>query len=102
MNARAKLEAFPPVKRLEELELTKVYTIKVLRHVKTKYGDKVVVECIEDEETFTAFLPKRISEDILSDPNSLSELVAEATQGDLFMKYLGGKYHNMEFIENNN
>ena len=102
MNARARLEAFRPVKKLKDLQMDKTYQIDVLRHVSTTFGEKVVIECTEKDETFTAFLPKRISDDIMADPNYLPELVTKAARGKLFMKYLGGKYHNMEFTEKEN
>ena len=59
------------------------------------------MECEDDDESiFTIFLPTRICEEILDAPENLfRDLSQKATREKLLLKYLGGEFHSMEFVD---
>ena len=97
LNAVAKVKQLE-LKKLNSMTVNEVYTIKMIRRVKTKkYGEKVIIHT-EDAQYF---LPSRVSEHLLFNYQKFHELSDLANHDKLQLKFLGGDYNDVEFININ-
>ena len=75
------------------------YQIVKLKRVKTKFGEKVVVQYLDKDDTINAsFLPARVSFYLLDSADALSKMKKVVKTKKLFFKYLGGRYNEVQFI----
>lgn len=97
INEVGRLESsFLPTKKLSDLKKDENFRVTAVRQVTTKFGPRIVIDVDND---FSAFLPTRISKLLTTDgDDALSELVRASEENKLFMRYLGGRYNNIEFL----
>ena len=78
-------------RKMDELETGKSYLIECIERVTTKFGDALLTTLDDEDERFKVFLPKRFN-------TKLTDEYLEYMNNETFyMKYLGGKYHDLEF-----
>ena len=78
-------------RKMDELETGKSYLIECIERVTTKFGDALLTTLDDEDERFKVFLPKRFN-------TKLTDEDLEYMNNETFyMKYLGGKYHDLEF-----
>ena len=73
---------YPPTKKISELAKDSPLIITKMRQVKTKFGNKIIVE---SEDKFQMFLPLRVSEAIIKDDNFLNRLHDSINKMKLFI-----------------
>lgn len=97
LNKRGQLTDEKPFRRINELELNKVYKLVAIKAVKTGFGRKIRVEC----EEFLVYLPARF--DDLTDEEICSLRVSIQNTGITFLgvkDYGKGKKANLiEFVK---
>lgn len=96
LNEVSRLEKFLPTKRLSDLEMDKPYEITNMRFVNTKYGRQVVADL---EKNFSVFLPARTNHLLDDDADLFGKMMLRTRNHGLALRYLGGKYNRIEFIE---
>lgn len=96
VNEVASAPQYLPTKKLTELETNKIYKVSGVRQVKTKFGLKTIVDI---ENTFTVFLPGRVSKLFEEDQQSFKGFCDSCTKNTLGMQYFGGKYNQIAFNE---
>ena len=79
-----------PTKKLRDLTVGGFYKISDLRRVETKYGSKIVAEI---ENSYIVFLPQRRVQVFAEDSTLFENLRKEATEKEVFIKYLSGVYN---------
>jgi hypothetical protein len=79
-------------KQISELDASPhSYLVESVKRVTTKYGDAIIATLDDEGNRFKVFLPKRYT-------NKLSdEWIACMNKTNIRLKYLGGKYHDLEF-----
>lgn len=95
INKVARLEDFLPTKKIAELENGKTYKITFIKNVQTKFGPQVTVEL---DGEFSIFLPSRIGKMLHQDQEQFQELTKVSAENHLYLRYLGGKYQQCEFL----
>lgn len=85
INIAAK-KAYPPTKKMVELDPSLLYTITILKTVNTRYGKSVVIVI---DGKFSVFLPACIVSLLLNDTEIYAKLLEAANAGRLQLKYLG-------------
>ena len=94
LNAVAKVDQLE-LKKLNSMTVNGVYPIKNMRLVKTKkYGEKVITQT-EDAQYF---IPSRVSQHLLFDRQKFNDLCNIGKCYKLQLKFLGGDYNDVEFI----
>lgn len=84
------------LKRIPELSLQSDYSIENIKKVKTKFGDKVIVEL---EQDVYCYLPSRVSTQLLSNgEQGLNEFKEQLTVSTIKMRRLDGSWNPVEFI----
>ena len=84
-------------KKIEELETGKSYLIEQVEKTTTKYGDALIAilrgpsDDVGSALQFKVFLPKRFLTH-LSD-----EHIEYMNEGGIYLKFIGGKYNDLEF-----
>jgi hypothetical protein len=78
-------------KRMDELEIGKSYLIENLEKVATKYGDGIIALLDYGGDRFKVFLPKRYT------IKFSNKDIAYMNENKFHLKYLGGKYNDLEF-----
>lgn len=94
INKVGMLASFLPVKKLSELSLERDYGVTDIRCVKTTFGTRFAVDI---EEAFTCYLPARFVKVFEEDANLLQQVKMGAHDKNLFMRYHGTHYNNVEF-----
>lgn len=95
INSVARTVGYLPTKKLGDLETNKVYKISEIKWVKTQLGQQVVVGVNNEWNTY---LPNRLVKFLQDDPEQFSQLVAAIPENHLHMRYIGGRFHDCEFI----
>lgn len=98
INKVGRLENFLPTRRWSEITVNMEYKVTALVSVKTKYGAGVVAS-INDE--YSLYLPARVVNYMQAHPEEYQAITKTATDGQLYLRYLGGKYHQCEFFVKN-
>ena len=94
LNAVAKVDQLE-LKKLNSVTVNGVYPIKNMRLLKTKkYGEKVIIHTADNQY----FLPSRVSQHFLCDRQKFNDLCNIVKCDKLQMKFLGGDYNDVEFI----
>ena len=73
---------YPPTKKISELPKDRPFIITKMRQVKTKFGNKIIVE---SESDFQSFLPARVSDAIVNDENFFNGLLEQINKMKLFI-----------------
>lgn len=94
LNEAGKVEEFLPTRKLRDLELEKNHQVTNLKIVRTKYGERVLIEIANE---FVVFLPERIFSVFERDDELLKKTVKTAEEGHLALIFYGGKYNSFEF-----
>jgi hypothetical protein len=68
----------------------KTYEVEYIRRIKTKFGEALIADLSVEDDSFNVFLPIRYVKISDDDLNIINE-------GGVYMKYLGGKFHNLDF-----
>ena len=84
---------FLPRKALTELTVGEKYMVSKMKEVKTKYGQRIVMEL---ESEFQVFLPIRVATVLLNDEQLFFSLCDKINKYELVIKYLGAS--NIEFM----
>lgn len=84
---------------LASLEINKSYLISGIRKMKTRYGDRIMMDL---NKSFSIFLPSRISV-ALFEKNNYYQTIENCviTQKPVYLVYLGGKYNEIKFYVKN-
>lgn len=85
---------FLPTKKLSSLETGKKYKITNVKQVKTKFGERIVVEI---KDSFTVFLPQRVCKFIIENQDYLKNLSEECKNKNIYLEYFGGKLNKIKF-----
>lgn len=94
INEVGKIEEFLPTKKLRDLELEINHPITNLKIVRTRYGERVVIEIAN---SYVVFLPERIFNVFEANDDLLEKTRQAAEEGHLALIYHGGKYNSFEF-----
>ena len=100
LNAVAEIAEIA-IRALDTLEVNKVYPLVSARRTRTRWGEKVLIEYLDDEESCSSYLPRRVNEKLLKNGAMLDDFIQQSTSGNAAFKYLGGQYNSMLFIEKN-
>lgn len=95
LNEVARLETLLPLKKLSDLEVYFEYRVSGVRRVKTKFGDKIVLDL---EDSFTIFLPNRLTKALQEDEDLFQKVTTASKEIRLHLRYLGGPYSQLEFV----
>lgn len=94
INAVGRMEHCLRTKSLSELTKETHYEITKMSILTTLYGPRLIVEVNED---FKAFLPTRFVKMFQTDQDYFEKMQELAKSKKLQMKYIGGKYNDVEF-----
>lgn len=96
LNEVSQLTKFLPTKKISELEVNKTYEITNMRFANTKYGRQVVADL---ERKISVFLPARTNHFLNDDADLFEKMLIRTHNHGLALRYLGGKYNSVEFVE---
>ena len=91
--ARFQNEVARPV---NEMVVGQSYKIQKLRFVNTRYGGRVVVTL---KEFGQCFLPPRVHNALKNDNAAVQDMQEKIRREKLSLRYLGGNYNAIEFLE---
>ncbi|XP_051168847.1 uncharacterized protein LOC127286458 [Leptopilina boulardi] len=94
LNAVGRMESFLPTKPLAELTPNGLYAVTKIKRVQTKFGVRIVAEL---DAAFTTFLPARFARLFEAEPTSYTMMEEAAQSQTLQLKYLGGKFNEIQF-----
>lgn len=97
VNQLAAVIQFPVRKRMCDLIVGEKYKVTSLQTVVTDYGKRMVINYVDNDETFSTFLPPRILKPFEEDNKLMETLQAYIQASKLHIIYLGGKYNNFVF-----
>jgi len=78
-------------RKMKDLEIGKTYDLHALKSTETKFGPAIVATLFDGNKIFTVLLPKRFVQAFPYDN------IDYVNMRPFLMKYLGGKYHDVEF-----
>lgn len=95
INKVSRMDNFLPTKKFVDLEPGKTYKITGLKQINTTFGGQVTMEL---ENEFQVFLPARISKAFQEHPEEFQQMAQASIENHLYVRPLGGKYNQCEFI----
>lgn len=98
INKVGRVAKFLPTTKSAELVVNKDYIITDMKIVKTKFGNRILVEL---EEETTVFLPPRLTEALTKTSDTFEDMKRRVDEKKLCLRSLGGEaYTKFEFVEN--
>lgn len=94
INKVSRLDNFLPTKKLSELEPDKTYQVTELKTINTVFGVQTTMGLNNE---FSVFLPARINKMLQDDQEQFQQMSQTSAENHLFVRYIGGKYHQCEF-----
>ena len=76
-----------PTKRLKDLVVNNEYNITKIKRVKTKFGDKIVLEL---DAEFDIFMPNKVNNYLINNDENYARFIHDFQTKSLKIKYLGG------------
>lgn len=95
INSVARIVGYLPTKKLKDLEPNGIYRISEMKWVNTQIGQQAVA-AVNNE--YNIYLPNRLIKFLKDDQEQFNLLRTAAADNHLYLRYIGGQYHDCEFV----